>query len=130
MTDLRGTVTRTDERPRETWDAPGWKGVSWFTLFSADLSPTSGMSAGLAEIVSGAGGSTLHRHDQPEIYFVVEGVGVLTMDGRDTVVTAGSAVFIPGGVEHQLRNESGSVLKVFYVFPTDRFSEVIYRFSS
>ena len=60
--------------------------------------------------------------------FIVEGTGILTLDGVEQVVTAGSAVFIPGNAEHGLRNESGSGLKLFYVFPTDRFADVVYRF--
>ena len=124
-----GVVTRAEDRPRESWDDPARGTVSWFTLFSRDITATSHMSAGIAEIAAGEGRQPLHRHDQPEIYLILEGTGILTLDGQDTTVTAGSAVFIPGNAEHGLRNESGSLLKLFYVFPTDRFSDVIYRFS-
>lgn len=44
------------------------------------------------------------------------------------MVPAGCAAFIPGDAEHGIRNVAETVLKIFYVFPADRFSEVIYRF--
>jgi hypothetical protein len=40
------------------------------------------------------------------------------------------AAFIPGDAEHSLRNDSIGLLRIFYVFPTDRFAEVVYRFPS
>jgi mannose-6-phosphate isomerase-like protein (cupin superfamily) len=69
-----------------------------------------------------------HRHQQAEIYFVSEGTGLLTIDGVETTLSAGMAAFIPGDAEHSLRNTSVATLKVFYVFPTDSFAEVVYRF--
>ena len=69
-----------------------------------------------------------HRHDQAELYFVAEGAGVITIDGVESAVAAGNAVFIPGDALHGLRNEGAAVLKVFYVFPAASFSEIIYRF--
>ena len=69
-----------------------------------------------------------HRHEQAEIYFVAEGTGLLTVDGVETAIAAGMAAFIPGNAEHSLRNDAISTLKIFYVFPTDRFADVVYRF--
>jgi mannose-6-phosphate isomerase-like protein (cupin superfamily) len=124
----RAVVTSAEERPREGWDDPVRGKASWFTFFSSDITPTNGMSAGIAEIPPGGGSLNPHRHEPPEIYFIVEGTGILTIDGVEQVVTAGSAVFIPGNAEHGLRNESGLGLKLLYVFPTDRFADVVYRF--
>ena len=39
------------------------------------------------------------------------------------------AIFIPGDAEHAIRNTGDGVLRVFYAFATDRFSDVVYRFS-
>ena len=125
---VSGVVARAEDRPRERWDDQARGNVTWFTLFSRDLTPTAGMSAGIAEIVPGNGSLQLHRHAQPELYFVFEGNGILTIDGVETAVSAGSAVFIPGDAEHGIRNESAADLKLFYVFATDRFSDVVYRF--
>ena len=80
------------------------------------------------ELIPKGEGLKLHRHAQPEIYYVAEGTGALMIGGIETVVSAGSAVFIPGDAEHGIRNVAETVLRIFYVFPADRFSEVIYRF--
>ena len=70
----------------------------------------------------------LHRHEPAEIYFIIEGKGILTIDGVETEVAAGTTVFIPGNAEHGVRNELDALLRLFYVFPTDAFADVVYRF--
>ena len=98
------------------------------TFFSAEATPTSAMSAGLMELAPGDVGLRPHRHAQPEIYYVVSGAGVVTIDGRDAEARPGAAIFIPGDAEHAVRNTGEDALRIFYVFPTDRFSDVVYRF--
>ena len=80
------------------------------------------------ELMPEGEGLKLHRHAQPEIYYVAEGAGAVTIDGVETAVYAGCAVFIPGDAEHGVCNAADTVLRIFYVFPADRFSDVIYRF--
>jgi mannose-6-phosphate isomerase-like protein (cupin superfamily) len=41
----------------------------------------------------------LHRHAPPETYYVFAGAGIVSLDGREIPVKAGSAVFIPGMAE-------------------------------
>ncbi len=81
------------------------------------------------EIPPDKGSLEPHRHRQAEIYFVLEGAGSLTVDGVESTITAGSAAFIPGNAEHSVINHSANLLRIFYVFPTDSFAEVVYRFS-
>ncbi|HEX4768111.1 MAG TPA: cupin domain-containing protein [Lichenihabitans sp.] len=121
-------ITSSDDWPRETWQDPGRGELSWVTLFSGDRTPTDSMTAGIAELPPGGGGRIPHRHEQPELYYIIEGTGLLTIDGRESVVAAGSAIFIPGNAAHCLRNNSSTTLRLLYVFPTDSFAEVIYRF--
>ena len=125
---VQGVITSVEARPREGWDDPVRGRVAWYTLFSSDITPTDSMAAGVAEIAPGDGALRLHSHAEAEIYYIIEGTGILLLQGRETVVGAGTAVFIPGNAEHGLRNESGATLKLFYVFPTGRFSDVVYRF--
>ena len=121
-------ITSTRERARQGWDDPARGSVTWFTLFSSDITPTDSMSAGIAEFAPHGGNLVPHRHEQAEIYFILEGTGTVTIDRHETVVGRGDAVFIPGNAEHAVRNESDSILRLFYVFPTDCFSDVVYRF--
>jgi mannose-6-phosphate isomerase-like protein (cupin superfamily) len=127
---LGGIVASVADRDREGWEDATRGNASWFTLFSNDTTPTSAMSAGIMEIPPNGGTLQPHRHRQAEIYFVFEGTGLLTIDGIETEVTSGMAAFIPGDAEHSLRNDSTGLLRIFYVFPTDRFAEVVYRFPS
>jgi quercetin dioxygenase-like cupin family protein len=115
------------DHTRESFDDRERGDASWFTLFSADRTPTSAMSAGLMEVPPG-GVLKAHRHQQAEIYFVHEGTGVLTVNSVETRLVTGAAAFIPGDAEHSVRNDAKSVLRIFYVFPTDRFSDVTYHF--
>jgi quercetin dioxygenase-like cupin family protein len=123
------TITRAAHRRRETWDDQAARGdVSWVTLLSGDITPTHAMSAGVAEFMPHGGCLKPHRHAQPEIYFILQGTGILSVDGRETIVTAGDTVFIPGDAEHGIRNETDADLRLFYVFPTDSFADIVYRF--
>ncbi len=117
------------DRKRESFADPTRGDASWFTFFSGDMTPTSGMSAGVMEVPPNGGTLEPHRHAQAEIYFVWAGEGVLTVDGVATAIAAGTSIFIPGDAEHSVRNEGGATLKIFYVFATDRFADVTYRFS-
>jgi mannose-6-phosphate isomerase-like protein (cupin superfamily) len=122
-------ITSAAERPREGWDDRTRGTASWFTFFSSDITPTTAMSAGLMEIPPEGGTLQPHRHAQAELYFVAEGEGLLVINGVETIICTGQSAFIPGDAEHSLRNQSAAVLKIFYVFPTDSFAEVVYRFA-
>ena len=66
----------------------------------------------------------------PEIYFVLAGTGVMTLDGREIAVKAGSAVFIPGMAEHGVRQTGAERMRFFYGFPVDSFDDVEYLFTA
>jgi len=121
-------ITSIEDRQKDGWSDPVRGHLSWYTLFSRDITQTDGMIAGVAELAPG-GRLNLHRHIQPEIYFIIEGQGIVTIDGKESLVGPGSAVFIPSDAEHGIRNEFDHDLRLFYTFPTDCFSDVTYRFT-
>jgi mannose-6-phosphate isomerase-like protein (cupin superfamily) len=126
--DCKAVVASADERQREGWTDSERGNASWFTLFSSDMTPTHSMSAGIMEVPPNGGILKPHRHRQAEIYFVQEGEGSLTVNGVETTIGVGTAAFIPGDAKHSVSNHSATLLKIFYVFPTDSFSDVVYRF--
>lgn len=126
--DIRPLFVTATERERESWDVPGRGSVSWFTLLSGDITPSDTFSAGIAEFAPGGGDLTPHRHAHPEIYHILSGRGRVTIDGVAREVSAGTTVFIPGDAEHGVVNDADEVLRLFYVFAADRFSDVVYRF--
>jgi len=57
----------------------------------------------------------LHRHKvQEQVYHVLEGEGLMQIDGEDRVVRKHDVIFLPPGVEHSIAN-SGLVDLVFLV---------------
>jgi mannose-6-phosphate isomerase-like protein (cupin superfamily) len=103
--------------------------ISWRTLFSQGLTPSAGITCGVAELKPGDW-LGLHRHSPPEIYYILAGEGVVTLDGREIAVKAGGAVFIPGMAEHGIHQTGTEVLRFFYGFPVDSFDNVQYLFSA
>ena len=57
-----------------------------------------------------------HTHKiQEQIYQVVEGEGLMELDGERRVVRAGDCIFIPPGVEHAIYNSGRANLTFFIV---------------
>jgi quercetin dioxygenase-like cupin family protein len=100
-------------------------GLSWRTLISADRTPTRELSGGVCEILPG-GALVLHRHPTLELYYFLEGEGVVRLGDQERKVRPGTTVSIPADVPHGIRNTGGSTLKLFYVFPVDSFDTVEY----
>jgi quercetin dioxygenase-like cupin family protein len=123
-------VARESEREWESWadDEVATRGrVSWKTLFSKGRTPTEALTLGIAQIPAG-NALTQHRHAQPEIYLVLEGVAAVTVGGAESHVEAGAAIFIPGNALHGCRNAGTSELRLAYVFATDAFEDIEYIF--
>lgn len=114
---------------QDGWDDPVRGRLRWRTLFSNGLTPTAGMTCGVTELWPGDW-LGLHRHAPAEVYYVFAGAGVVSLDGREIAVKAGSAVFIPGMAEHGIRQTGNETLRLFYAFPVDSFDEVEYLFSA
>ena len=86
------------------------------------------MTCGVAESQTGDW-LGLHRHAPAEVYYLVAGAGLMSLDGCEIPVRAGSAVFIPSMAEHGIRQTGSEILRLFYVFPMDSFDHVEYHFS-
>lgn len=125
--DVRPVIARALEKPEQGWDDHRGR-AAWTRLFSQGETPTESMTAGVAELAKG-GFLAPHRHPQAEIYYVLSGRGTVTVDGEELSVEAGSALFIPGGSEHAIRNDAEEPLRFFYVFAVDRIEDVSYTFS-
>ena len=104
-----------------------YPGVRWKFLIDADFTESSGLSLGFAEIAPG-GELVLHYHSPSEIYVVTDGTGILNKYGKPEEIKKGDVVFIGKDEKHALKNEENETLKFYWIFPTDRFSEVKYLY--
>ena len=102
-----------------------YPGVRWKFLVDADYTNSSGLSLGFAEIASG-GDLTLHYHSPAEIYVITNGKGILNKSGKLEEIKKGDIVYIAGNEKHALKNNGNKTLEFYWIFPTDRFSEVKY----
>jgi mannose-6-phosphate isomerase-like protein (cupin superfamily) len=115
--------------PIESFPDPTRGEVTWRTLFSQPKTPTTDLSAGIAVCPGYSGYLCSHQHAQAEIYYILEGRAIITIDGVRYDVEKGSAVFIPGDMEHSVENLDREDLKWLYAFPTADFRDVVYHFT-
>ncbi len=128
MSGPRAWVVHADEAPLEPWDrAPD--SVRFRTLLSGDRTPTDSLVIGISEVAPTSGDPRLHRHAQAEVYAILEGSGVVWIDGVAHPVRAGSTVFIPGGAWHAARAAGPAPLRLLYAFAADSMDEVVYEFA-
>ena len=59
---------------------------------------------------------------------MLEGTGVVTVDGASRPVGPGDSVFIPGDAVHSIESIGETDLRVAYVFAADAFEDVEYVF--
>jgi quercetin dioxygenase-like cupin family protein len=63
--------------------------------------PSEGLTVGVARLLHG-GSLHTHRHAQHEAYYVLDGVGLVTIEGTARTVSPGVVVFIPGNALHSV----------------------------
>jgi mannose-6-phosphate isomerase-like protein (cupin superfamily) len=125
-------VAHADMGDWESWpvDQVAERGdVQWKTLISAGLTPTGGLTAGVARLAA-HGRLHAHRHDQAEVYVILKGSGTVTIEGTRTDVTAGMTVFIPGSASHAVEATGEDGLRFAYVLDADAFEDVTYIFDA
>ncbi len=120
--------TIVDERMVPLESSDGFGRLEWRTLFSADRTPTTGLTVGVVDIPTSTSRAPRHRHDPAEVYYVLGGRGYVDIEGAVNAVTVGHAIFIPGGAWHCAWSDHDDGLRLLYAFPVDSFAEVVYEF--
>ncbi len=98
-------VLRTGTAPRYRRD-----GIESFLLVSARTSRSDHLTVTLVEMEA-EGFQHPHSHKPEQMYYILEGSGVMSADGDEQEVEQGDCVFIPSESEHGLRNTSGCTLR-------------------
>jgi quercetin dioxygenase-like cupin family protein len=127
MDDGAGVVLGPDGGRPESWNDPTRGRIAFRTLFSSEETATTRLTAGVAELEEG-GRLNVHRHEPAEVYHVLEGQGIVTLDGVEHEVVQGSAAYIPGGAWHGIHNTTPSTLRFYYVLQADGMGDVEYYF--
>lgn len=85
------------------------------------IGPEQGWADHVLRIVElGAEGhSPHHSHDWPHINYIIEGEGVVHMNGEEHPVTAGGYAYIPANVVHQFRNTGEGALRFICIVPKE-----------
>jgi quercetin dioxygenase-like cupin family protein len=120
-------VLHEDDVDAESWNDAARGTLTFRTLFGGPVSRTGQFTAGVADLEPGEW-LGLHSHEQAEIYYVFQGELLLQLDGAEHPLRAGSAVFIPGGATHGVRNVGSTPARLFYTLAADSFDEVVYVF--
>lgn len=88
------------------------EGISSYLLASPRTSAAKFLTTSLVELQPD-GEQRVHSHDPEQVYYLLEGTGLMTL-GEETVrVKAGDCVFIPSGVPHGLKNDGPAPLRYF-----------------
>lgn len=91
MMDREPVIVQESDREWETWadEEMEERGlVYWKTLVSAGLTRSHALTMGIAKVPPG-GALHEHRHEQPEIYLVLEGTGLVRIDRQARPVGGG-----------------------------------------
>jgi mannose-6-phosphate isomerase-like protein (cupin superfamily) len=99
--------------------------VRWKTLISAGRTPSQSLTLGVAVIAPGET-PRAHRHEQVEAYLVLEGTGIVTIDGSPHPVRPGAAVFIASNAMHTVQSTGQTSLRLAYVLAADALEDVEY----
>ena len=67
--------------------------------------------------VEPGGHTPLHKHDWEHEVFVLSGVGIVVDPSGEHEVKSGDVIFVPGGEEHQFRNEGDKALEFICLIP-------------
>jgi mannose-6-phosphate isomerase-like protein (cupin superfamily) len=126
----RPAVVREADCPWEGWTDPTLQAkspVRWKLLVDGERTPSAALTVGTCEIPPGAA-LLLHHHVPGEVYYVVDGEGVAEIDDVTTAIGPGTALYVPPNARHRTRNTGTRPLRFVWIFPTDTFGEIVYRY--
>ena len=85
-------------------------GITSYLLASKRTGGAENLSITLVEMEP-SGFQNVHKHEPEQTYTIIEGSGVMTVNGEQRYVKPGDCIFIPSWAEHGLQNSGGTVLK-------------------
>lgn len=110
-------VSHEDKVEKIIFDNPEAKGAS----MKAIVSPAEGWEGHVMRVLEleEGGYSPKHNHPWPHINYMLEGEGVLFIDGEEHKVKKGSYAYVPAGKLHQFKNAGSGVFKFICIVPEE-----------
>jgi mannose-6-phosphate isomerase-like protein (cupin superfamily) len=88
------------------------EGITSYLLASPRTSSAERLTTTLAVIEPG-GEQRIHSHRPEQVYFILEGRGLMTVGSETQRVEPGDCIFIPSGQPHGLKNDGATILRYF-----------------
>ena len=88
------------------------EGITSYLLASPRTSSAEHLTTTLAVIQPG-GEQRIHSNRPEQVYFILEGTGLMTVGDETQHVGPGDCIFIPSGKPHGLKNEGATTLRYF-----------------
>jgi mannose-6-phosphate isomerase-like protein (cupin superfamily) len=85
-------------------------GITSYLLASKRTGGAENIAVTLVEM-SVDGFQNIHKHAPEQTYTILEGSGLMTVNGEQRPVQPGDCIFIPAWAEHGLQNTGGTMLK-------------------
>jgi mannose-6-phosphate isomerase-like protein (cupin superfamily) len=98
-------ILQKNTAPRYQRDA-----ITSYLLVSARTCNAENLAITIVEMETG-GFQNLHSHEPEQMYYILDGQGLITVDGEERPVQAGDCIFFPTYAEHGLQNTGEGVLR-------------------
>ena len=85
-------------------------GIKSHLLVSALTCGADNLAVTLVEMEPG-GFQQVHQHKPEQMYYILEGSGIMTVDDERREVQAGDCIYYPSMAKHGLENTGGTVLR-------------------
>ena len=95
-------------------------GVVLTSLVDGDTGSTK-ISSGVAEFAVGAK-AHMHYHDAEESVIVIEGEGLMVINGEEHIVSPNDAAFISPGAHHSVANHGDQPFKISWTYASINWS--------
>jgi quercetin dioxygenase-like cupin family protein len=85
-------------------------GITSYLLVSPENAGSKEIATSLVEIQPG-GEQLAHSHKAEQVYFILEGTGMVKVDKDNRKAVQGDCIFIPSGSTHGIKNDGLRALK-------------------
>ena len=88
------------------------EGITSYLLASPRTSQAKHLTTTLVQIEPG-GEQRIHSHAPEQVYFILEGSGLMTVGAETQEVGPGDCIFVPPEAHHGIRNQGQGLLRYF-----------------